>query len=102
MIDGTEVVIPQRNGAEVTVTFTGLENNAGVSAKLTRKASRRTTETGAKSYTASISAQLKSVFTVPATDNATAGLEWYRVDVVSDGSGEPRTAVCGPLVISAV
>lgn len=102
MLENEEMVIPQRNSAQVTVTYTGLENNVGISAKLTRKARRRFTETDAVVYTASISVQLQSVFTIPAADNDVAGIEWYRVDVISDGSGEPRTAICGPLVISPV
>lgn len=66
------------------------------------KASQTTPDSSATTFSPSPSIATAGEFTwaIPRADNTTAGVLWYRVDVIN-GSGDVATCAFGPLTILA-
>jgi hypothetical protein len=108
------LIFIQNNDETVTITVTDpsqpLQNGqpapfnlTGTTVKFIRKASQATPDTDSsfKSYTATLTNPTAGIATasIPAADNATAGVTWWRVDVIGTKTLSPNY---GPLEVTAV
>lgn len=92
--------------ADLTLTLTdpvtGLAYNlTGLTVNFIRKPNRDTPDSGGKSYTCTVTTSSSGIanVTLPAADNGTPGVSWYRVDLVGT---ETKTVKFGRLTVYAV
>lgn len=107
----TETTIRIYRGNDVTLAFSVTDATTnlpldltGCTASFVRKASRFVSDSdaSAKTYTGTITDALNGRVSVllPASDNGTPGIVWWRFDISSSSS--TRTALIGPLDVFAV
>lgn len=104
------IILTQNNDTTITFTIVDPNNNnapinlTGATITFYRKSSRFIADTDptTKTYAGAIVNASQGIcsVTIPAADNALAGVTWYHLDVVL--SSARRTAQFGPLEIFAV
>jgi hypothetical protein len=103
------LVFPRGNDVIVTARFPEISDGTGMSSEFYYKLDRTTDDDDPSVHVYESTVEpdpdnegaTLATFDVPASDNASTGSFWWRVDVL-DSDGHRRTANCGPLLVEAV
>jgi hypothetical protein len=105
----TVLYIPQNNDVVVNVYYPGISDGTGATSEFYYKTDRTTSDTDptTRMYTSTVvdnpdnTGTCMSTFEIPASDNASAGSFWWRIDLI-DSSADVCTVGYGTLMVESV